>query len=305
MTRKLTESYKKQLFLENKELLNVIYEFGGGIMLRQQLVILASKLLEVDEIKIDVQLSKLVKEGLIGQAKIFVNCKNKIIYINKYTMAQFSGKTSRDAWVPNQSTSNMLYYIFRTEFIIKYVLTNPKYLSEIRSAPLLINKNQSTKLYEWLSEKIEVTDSFHREFKFATEVIKRIPSNGEKRSDYFNLRTFSKNEFLFVDICKIKGEKTIQIIYLKINQASTKRFLKLMHCVFSMLIRYLGHEMVRIDLKILFFNDTEKNAFQKSLSKKRFIEYMEKKKFAMIAGHCNISLTSLELDKKYHLYRDL
>lgn len=93
MTRNLTNEKKDMIFRENMELLRIIHEFGGGLMLRQQVIAFAQEVLGKSEAQIQRMLKNLENTGFISATKLFHNCNNKVIILGNYAASRFSGQT--------------------------------------------------------------------------------------------------------------------------------------------------------------------------------------------------------------------
>ena len=78
MVKRMTQARKEQLFDEHKALL-YFYEYGHGIMLRQQLVNLLARLTDKYEVEIEVALSQLIQSGLLGSSRAFSNSRHTVI----------------------------------------------------------------------------------------------------------------------------------------------------------------------------------------------------------------------------------
>lgn len=307
-TKKTTKSrvvpsvQRDELIEENSILLGIIYWFGSGIMLRQQLVHLAIKITNKPQVEVQLALSELKKKGVISSQRFFLGCNNRIIVLSRHAIAQFNQVSSRDCWVPSLSAQNKLYYLFRAEYFMQY-----EKLTEIPlNHPFFSRKNQPYGLYEWFAGTFPTTFSFQDDFDIVQGKLTPCKFPGMKKSETFNFSTLLSNNILIEHgICA--GEvREIHFAILDINRMSVEKLKGLIHCVTAMVSRYTDTNFNSIVYTIYFFNQNEKQTFSRKWGRVRLEEHlMSKGVYPKVANVCEVNLCSFDFDLKYHLHRDI
>jgi hypothetical protein len=301
-SRIVTSKQKDELIKENSILLGIIYWFGSGIMLRQQLVHLTTKITNKPQVEVQLALSDLKKKGIISSQRFFLGCNNRIIALSRYAIAQFNKGSSCDCWVPSLSTQNKLYYLFRTEYFMQYERLTGMPLNH----PVFARKNQTYGLYGWFAGIFPTTFSFQDDFDAVKGKLTPCKFLGMKKSETFNFSMLLSNNILIEHgICTGEvGE--IHFAILDINRMSIEKLKELIHCVTAMVSRYTDINFNSIAFTVYFFNQNEKQTLSRKWERVRLDEHlMSKGVYLKVANACEVNLHSFDFDLKYHLHRDI
>jgi hypothetical protein len=305
MTRNLTNEKKDMIFRENMELLRIIHEFGGGLMLRQQVIAFAQEVLGKSEAQIQMMLKNLENTGFISATKLFHNCNNKVIILGNYAASRFSGQTSRNCWVSDCSQNNKLYLTFRAEFILEMIKEKKNAVNYYRDSPLLITKNNASALYKWFAERVPVTPAFLYDQDIEMGLYKRRNVYGEQDFDRFSFKSLLHSNYLLHGIFG-QEKKTIEFIYINSHCVATNKFYHSIYCLLFMLGKYTDLKFDKINVVIAFFSKDELNAFKKNWNQRYDGRLVNERQIRYdITSACNILFHSLDLDMKYSLCRDL
>lgn len=125
--RKSTE-YKLSLFQRNETILKVIYYFGNGIMLKEQIVAIVG-LLEPLKKNIENSLKELVAEGFLKDRQV-LNSSKYALYLTKFPQSVIEGKKSGDVTSVKPTEEKILNSLLRAEYLIVRVI--PAHLNKGR-----------------------------------------------------------------------------------------------------------------------------------------------------------------------------
>jgi len=175
--------------------------------------------------------------------------------------------------------------------------------------PIFVRKHQEKKLYEWFDEVYPTEYWFREDFDIAQGKAKPNRLNQYfKMKDYdnFNFATLLNNNIIIENGSYTEKEKEIRFTVLDINRMSIEKFKELVHCMASMLSRYTDVRFDSIVISVFFFNTKEKEIFVSKWNKIKIGDYLVSKRiYPNIAYACEVQLISLDLDRKYHLRREI
>ena len=171
--KSLTTQAKEQLFKENRELLEVLFELGGGIMLKEHLISLTVYFYP-NKSNIKNNIKELIQCGFLKEQQ-FITSNKYFLYMTKYPIAKLQGIQSRNANSINPSYERMANSLFRMEYLI--TITLPKLvgknltINDIKSRhynhchTTLVQKNSPEIVYDSFKHKaellkLELTSSF-------------------------------------------------------------------------------------------------------------------------------------------------
>lgn len=301
MTRKLTVEMKERIYKENEDLLLIIYDYGGGAMLRQQVLKLASKKLDKTEIQIQKSLSRLLQAGFVRTAPIFSSCTNRVIVLSNYPASRLAGKGSRNVWVCEQSQRNLLYLTCRTEILIEGF----DYYDCVRQSPILTTKNNASNLYSWFGKRFSTTSKFADDQEVEKGFIPRHNIYGEPDFSKFNFKSMLQSGFVIWDAYKIENQELI-LFYINSNNVSVKKFFRTTYCLLYMLSTYTDERFDKIHIFVSFFSKEELLVFKRKWDKHYKSKLLELREVRLdIINACDVQFASLDLDKKYNLRRDI
>lgn len=301
MTRRLSEKRKREICDENEQILKIIHVLGGGVMLRQQAIILVHKITGMSRSRIERSILILQKNGFISTAKLFAGCINKVLVLNNYAIGHITGKSSRDCKASDTSPKNLLYLTFRSEIIL-WQLSKLNY---IQKGPFLTKKNNGLDLYRWFEKQVPTLGGFENDHEIEKGLHTRKKIHGEKDFDIFNFKSLLFNNFL---VWGTSGEekKSIYLIFLDSNRIKPNKFYKCLYCVLFMLAKYTTFNFNEIILIMTFFSQDELAYFKNIWQKKYANKLLEERQLRMdIKLAFQIKFYSLDLDVKYSLCRDL
>lgn len=301
MTRKLTVEMKERIYKENEDLLRIIYDYGGGAMLRQQVLKLASKKLDKTEIQIQKMLSRLLQAGFVRTAPIFACCTNRVIVLSNYPASRLAGKGSRNVWVCEQSQRNLLYLTCRTEILIEGF----DYYDCVSQSPILTTKNNAAKLYSWFGKRFSITSKFADDQDVEKGFIPRHNIDGEPDFSKFNFESMLQSGFVIWDAYKREDQELI-LCYINSNNISVSKFFRKTYCLLHMLSTYTDERFDKINIIVSFFSKEELLIFKKKWDKHYEGKLLELREVRLdIINACDVQFASLDLDKKYHLHRNI
>ena len=166
-------------------------------------------------------------------------------------------------------------------------------------------KKQGARLYKWFETQFPVGYGFQEDYDVVKGEGSPVNLPGLKKYDTFNFQTLLSNSVVMYGR-NTQDKKEIVFEVLNINRMSMRKFKELANCVAYMLHRYTDCPFDRIAFRVFFFNRDELNGFHEKRMKIKLSEYlMEKNIYCSIANACTVDLVSLDLDKKYHLHRDI
>jgi hypothetical protein len=297
MPKRITLSRKNQVFDEHKALLYYFYLYGNGLMLRQQLIALISKLSDKYDVEIEVALAQLIQNGLLSSSRAFSNTRHMVISLRKFALSIFTEKPSRDCHAVNLSPSSILYSTYKTELLLNK-LDN----GDLIRTPVVLRKNQAKDLHSWYGDLVETTQMY----KLKKEDFHSTEPSCFSKDESFNFNHFLLSDFLLKDVYEHNGEKILQLYYLDLHCITIKKFYSLVGSVLKMFDRYTKTKLNRIEICMLFHNQAEMHAFKNGWNRNRFVNKMiEKRVNYTLVDCCHIYFKSLDLDKKYHIYREL
>lgn len=171
--KSLTTQAKEQLFKENRELLEVLFELGGGIMLKEHLISLTVYFYP-NKFNIKNNIKELIQCGFLKEQQ-FITSNKYFLYVTKYPISKLQGIQSRNANSINPSYERMANSLFRMEYLI--TITLPKLvgknltIQDIKSRhynhchTTLVQKNNPEIVYDSFKHKaellkIELTSAF-------------------------------------------------------------------------------------------------------------------------------------------------
>jgi hypothetical protein len=289
-----------QQIQKHKDVIDVILRYGSGVMLRQQCVLLVARLTKKPEVDVRMALHELQKSNVITSRKVFEGCKNNMLILSKRAVSALGEKNnSRPSSLSQQS---MIYHIFRTECYL-----NTSNLAELPQDHIYFAwKGQEKKLYQWFEGLFPVNYGFSDDFDIANGKGSPVNFPGLRKYDTFNFRTLLCNNIVVMWGRNIKEKREIVFEVLNTHKMSISHFKDLVHCVVRMLYRYTNCQFDNISFRVVFFNSNERNDFRRKWEKVKFKEYlMEKNVYCYVANACTVDFVSLDLDRKYHLYRDI
>ena len=297
MVKRMTQARKEQLFDEHKALLYFFYEYGHGIMLRQQLVNLLARLTDKYEVEIEVALSLLIQSGLLGSSRAFSNSRHTVITMKKYVLSIFTEKSSRDCHAVNLSPNTILYSMYKTELLLSYLDDD-----DLIWTPVSLRKNQAEELHSRYGEYVNTTQNY----QYKKDNFHSKEQDFFNKDDIFNFNHFLASNFLLKGVYEQNGENVLQLFYLDTNCVTVKKFYSLVGNVIKMFDRYTETKLARVEICMLFHNRAEMYSFKHGWSQKTFFnKLIEKRVNPCLADCSHIILGSLDLDRKYHIYREL
>lgn len=185
-THKLTPEQKENLFSQHKDLIYMVFSFGG-YMLRRQMRKLFHLLSCRDEKAIEFDIAELIVSGFLLQKSINKDTRTQMLYLSKYPKSQFLNVTSRDVPAVNWSEQKIFEHIFKVDYLIEKVIPDMRkhdfdistdnilnYLNWNGSNLLLSNNQMDMVTFYnnlwnvFLRNEYEPKDEFFRDLEIAT-----------------------------------------------------------------------------------------------------------------------------------------
>lgn len=184
-THKIPPKKKENLFKNNYELIQLVYKFGNGMMLRSQIRQLYIQIYEENYIDIDFRIAELINNCFLLPKKICKNSKTELLYLNKYCVSRFLNMKSGNVAAIAFSNQKIFENIFKTEYLIHFIIPemqkqnfvigveNIETYLNYTCCNILLRPNQLSayEFYQRFSsvagELFEITDDFYRDMNIA------------------------------------------------------------------------------------------------------------------------------------------
>ena len=255
----LTTQAKEQLFKENRELLEVLFELGGGIMLKEHLISLTVYFYP-NKSNIKNNIKELIECGFLKEQQ-FITSNKYFLYITKYPIAKLQGIQSRNANSINPSYERMANSLFRMEYLItitfpklegkEYTIDKIKRVHYNQCFTTFILKNNPEVVYSSVKDRlgklIMLTNQFdydygmveyekqalisrisnaeaeinkeHKEMKEKIEKSKALIAKNKQLMEYFNFKNLLSRNFSISGIRYKNQELLVKLSLFDINNS--------------------------------------------------------------------------------------
>lgn len=301
MGRYYTMEEKLRIMQENITILRILYYCGAGVMLRQQLVKIAMAMLNLPAVVVEVRLSELARARVIGSTKLFSGCKNKMMYLEKTAIGFVQNKDPKTCAGVRISPSNSLYNIFKTEYISEHL----KEINTLINVPFGIRKNQTKRLYNWAENNLK-TKGLIFEYSFIPEKGNPLAKQFVKSTVPFDAQSLLANNFLFKSIETDPDGHVLKVCFINSENVDVNTYYKKIYRFLAMLQFFIDCKFKFVEVEVLFFSTIERDLFIRLYDQNYLDRQVSIKGYqGYTAESVTIKPFSLDLDKKYSLYRDL
>ena len=212
-THNLPLKQKEALFHKHKELIFMIYSFGG-YMLRKQIRRLYHLLSGKSEADIEFDIAELICSGFLLQKSINKDTRTQMLYLSKFPKSKFLDvKSSGDVAAINWSNPKIYEQIFKVDYLIEVIVPTMKQLNfEISTdnilvylawtgSNLLLNSNQTN--------NAEFYQRFYLVCNGANHKVSYDFARDKEIADY-ELQKFQSNQLqhnIDLPVCKTKIQR--------------------------------------------------------------------------------------------------